>query len=328
MIDLIKHLIVITIIHFLFQVCEVQAQTKWAIQLQNAKIGEIIKNDFDLIVMDYSRDGSEAGKYTKDSIDLLVKHGTLPIAYLSIGEAEDYRSYWQIAWANSSNTPDWLGMTNPDWGGNYKVRYWDTEWQDEVILPYIDEIIVQGFQGLYLDIVDAYYYWGLPNNPDRVGANETELLLDPKSLNDSAKRMISFIKRVAKHAREKSGNPDFMVIPQNAEGILSNLAPSLAVDYLSFISGIGVESVWFYTKGDSHELRAKRKKEVEYRLYWLNEFIKAGKTVLSIEYMNKNKLRRKEIRYQRMYLNWAKNAGFLPYIAMANADLDEISRKR
>ncbi|TAN37800.1 MAG: hypothetical protein EPN23_04615 [Verrucomicrobia bacterium] len=43
-------------------------------------------------------------------------------AYLSIGEAGDYRGYWEKEW--SAQPPTWLGAENPDWKGNFKVRYW------------------------------------------------------------------------------------------------------------------------------------------------------------------------------------------------------------
>lgn len=32
---------------------------------------------------------------------------------MSIGEAEDYRFYWQNTWKN--NKPDWLLTENPQW---------------------------------------------------------------------------------------------------------------------------------------------------------------------------------------------------------------------
>ena len=43
----------------------------------------------------------------------------LVLAYMSIGEAEDYRYYWQKDWER--NKPSWLDAENPDWPGNYKV---------------------------------------------------------------------------------------------------------------------------------------------------------------------------------------------------------------
>jgi cysteinyl-tRNA synthetase len=86
------------------------------------------------------------------------------VAYLSIGEAERYRYYWQRAWdANRDGRPDaaapsWLGHENPDWPGNYKVKYWDPAWQ-KIVFEYVDKIAAQGFDGVYLDIIDAYEYY-------------------------------------------------------------------------------------------------------------------------------------------------------------------------
>ena len=83
---------------------------------------------------------------------------------MSIGEAENYRWYWQKSWdANRNGKPDagapaWLGPSNPDWPGNYKVRYWDAGWQ-ELVYAYIDKVLDAGYDGVYLDIVDAYQYW-------------------------------------------------------------------------------------------------------------------------------------------------------------------------
>lgn len=84
----------------------------------------------------------------------------LVISYMSIGEAENYRYYWQTAW--SSNMPDWIEAENPDWEGNYKVRYWETDWQNIIFgssEAYLDKIIDAGFDGVYLDIIDAFEYF-------------------------------------------------------------------------------------------------------------------------------------------------------------------------
>ncbi len=84
----------------------------------------------------------------------------LVIAYMSIGEAEDYRYYWQSDW--QSGTPAWLMQENSDWPGNYKVRYWQTDWQNIIFGnedSYLKKIIDAGFDGVYLDIVDGYEYF-------------------------------------------------------------------------------------------------------------------------------------------------------------------------
>jgi len=81
----------------------------------------------------------------------------LVIAYMSIGEAENYRYYWQEDWAPGA--PVWLVEENPDWEGNFIVRYWESEWQDIILGDsgaYLDRILAAGFDGVYLDIIDAF----------------------------------------------------------------------------------------------------------------------------------------------------------------------------
>ena len=51
------------------------------------------------------------------------------LSYLSIGEAERYRPYWQPDWYDPAKKPAWLGDENPDWPGNFDVQYWHPEWQ-------------------------------------------------------------------------------------------------------------------------------------------------------------------------------------------------------
>lgn len=108
----------------------------WAIQLQNADPNSIANSGFDLVVIDYSRDGSEEGEYSQEDIQKIKDGGVIPIAYLSIGEAEDYRFYWKEEW--NKYHPDWLGKENPDWEGNYAVKYWKEEW-NSIIHSYLDK---------------------------------------------------------------------------------------------------------------------------------------------------------------------------------------------
>lgn len=84
----------------------------------------------------------------------------LVLCYMSIGEAENYRYYWEKSWNNSP--PRWLCEENKDWAGNYEVKYWDKEWQQIIYgTPgaYLDRILKAGFDGVYLDLVDAFEYF-------------------------------------------------------------------------------------------------------------------------------------------------------------------------
>lgn len=118
--------------------------------------------DYDLLLIDLFFDGDiilnaqevESLKFKDNGGKRLV------VAYMSIGEAEDYRYYWQTEWDN--DPPDWLGDENPDWPGNFKVHYWDKQWQGIIYGnsdSYLDKIIAAGFDGVYLDIIDAFEYW-------------------------------------------------------------------------------------------------------------------------------------------------------------------------
>lgn len=80
-----------------------------------------------------------------------------------MGKAENYRYYWQPLW--ETTPPSFLGPENPDWAGNFKVRFWNTQWQN-IIFDYVDTIVKKGFNGIYLDIIDAYYYWKVENSQE------------------------------------------------------------------------------------------------------------------------------------------------------------------
>jgi cysteinyl-tRNA synthetase len=116
---------------------------------------------YDIILIDYFYNQEE---FTANEIARLKTKNNggqrLVIAYLSIGEAEEYRYYWKDEW--KSDPPSWMKEENPDWEGNYKVEYWDPGWQSIIYGSsgsYLDKIIDKGFDGVYLDIIDAFEYF-------------------------------------------------------------------------------------------------------------------------------------------------------------------------
>jgi cysteinyl-tRNA synthetase, unknown class len=124
-------------------------------------INAVSNTNYDVLITDLFVEGIP---FTSQEIAALKqkKNGgkRLVICYMSIGEAEDYRYYWQSSW--KSNKPAWLDAVNPDWPGNYKVRYWDKEWQNILFgndQSYLKKIITANFDGVYLDIIDAFEYY-------------------------------------------------------------------------------------------------------------------------------------------------------------------------
>ncbi|MCH4887687.1 hypothetical protein EZV73_08885 [Acidaminobacter sp. JC074] len=119
---------------------------------------EAIKStNYDLIIIDAYFHERQLTKEDIMSLKLKADGGSrLIISYMSIGEAEDYRYYWQQEWYESS--PDWLLDKNPDWKGNYKVKYWQKSYQ-ALLVDYLDKIMEAGFDGVYLDLIDAYEHF-------------------------------------------------------------------------------------------------------------------------------------------------------------------------
>jgi cysteinyl-tRNA synthetase len=117
--------------------------------------------NYDILIIDLFYDSDQLS--TAEVASLKTKAnggGRLVISYMSIGEAEDYRYYWQPIW--SITPPSWLSDQNPDWPGNYKVRFWEPEWQALIYGSpdsYLGRILASGFDGVYLDIIDAFEYF-------------------------------------------------------------------------------------------------------------------------------------------------------------------------
>lgn len=128
---------------------------------KDAFLDAVMETNYDIVIIDlfYSDIALTANEVA--SLKIKANEGSrLVIAYMSIGEAEDYRYYWKTEW--ETNPPLWLAEENPDWHGNYKVRYWDPEWQ-EIIYgsdnSHLKKILDAGFDGVYLDIIDAFEYF-------------------------------------------------------------------------------------------------------------------------------------------------------------------------
>jgi len=144
----------------------------------------------DVIVMDIDK---EPGPYrTKED-------GTprAVLAYLSIGEAEEYRAYWPLVHERKAGDGVVL-FENPDWPGNHAVKFWDNGWQ-ALMKSRVLEAKAKGFTGIYLDKADVV--WDIHQ---RLG-DDYDFLLG---------QMAAFIIKLA------SWEPDLDIVLQNCEDLL------------------------------------------------------------------------------------------------------------
>ncbi len=239
-----------------------QRASTWIYQLQNYDLGRLARSEADLIVIDYSRDGTEAGAFTRAEIERLKTKpdgSRRPVtAYLSIGEAETYRFYWQDDWRG--DPPDWLLQENCRWPGNYIVKFWDPAWKELIYRgsdPYLERVISAGFDGVYLDRVDVY--WDLRKT--HPGGRDA---------------MIAFVRELAETARK--ARPGFLVIAQNAESLLAD------PDYRETIDAIAKEDLLFGVDGTG---RRNSQQMINWSLHHLNLLHRENKPVFVVEYLRK-----------------------------------------
>ncbi len=256
-------------------------------QLQDIDLVAIGETCYDLVIIDHSSDGGEEGEFTPAEIGALADAPAGPkivLSYMSIGEAEEYRFYWQAGW--NPGDPSWLDEENPDWRGNYKVRYWEAEWQG-IVLEYTDRLIDAGFHGAYLDRVDAYERY------------------ESQGRSTAAAEMVAFVAAIRAHAAIR--DPDFLIVVQNA----AELAAAFP-EYVGIVDGIGQEDIYYgYVEDDVMTPLAVTSEMESY----LDLFLASGKLVLTIDYATTPGHIDDAYRKSR-----AK--GYVPYVT--TRDLDEL----
>jgi cysteinyl-tRNA synthetase len=237
-------------------------------------------------------------------------HRKLVLAYIDIGEAEDWRWYWDWSTGWDCNGPrpvdwpDYILTCDPDgWTGNYPVAYWDARWQDIIIYgqnqdstPYgdytsaIDEAIRDGFDGIYLDWVEAF-------EDESVSAAAQTAGVDP------AEEMLTFIENMRGYAMAR--NPDFIIIQQNAAALIEAIPGSE-----NAIDAIAQEAIWY--DGDATDdwddpNGYDWENDLGLTTYYLDllaQYLAAGLTVFDCEYAFDHA--------GQAYAN-AATQGFVPY---------------
>jgi cysteinyl-tRNA synthetase, unknown class len=239
-----------------------------------------------MLVIDMARDASERQMFTAADIAEFRRRPGAPggapdrivLAYMSVGEAETYRSYWRPAWTSPTWAPmlrpSWLGRENKEWKGNYLVRYWQPGWQRLIVaprrsqlealrqsllgadIPYIDTILEAGFDGVYLDRVDAFAPWekDFPGAPDAMRA---------------------FVAVISAYA--KARRPGFLIVPQNGEELTRDAS------YVKVIDGIAKEELIFGLEAGERE---NPPDEISYATDVLSGVAKTGRPVFVVEYVS------------------------------------------
>jgi cysteinyl-tRNA synthetase, unknown class len=293
----------------------------WAYQLQGLEdagaVNALAASRYDLLVVEPTRterdsrfDAPAMVRHLQASPAGDGRHRKLVLAYISIGEAEDFRWYW--TWSKSwkknqprpASLPSFIVHPDPDgWSGCFPVAFWDPAWKDILLAgrktppapdrPYrsvLDEVLQSGFDGVYLDWVEAYDEPAVKREARKAGVKP-------------AREMIRLLGEIREYGRRR--NPAFLVIQQNGAALLE-AHPEL----LSVVDAIGQEDVWHAGVADSdwgqpagHDQRTPPEDTRE-SLRLLRLFRAAGKPVFTIDYTVADA----DGTYRR-----ARAEGFVPY---------------
>ena len=147
---------------------KVSHDSSWVYQLQSIDLEALKASPSSIVVIDPSLggQGDQAGFWSKDDIESLREAGKTVLAYVSVGEAETYRNYWREEWLR--DPPDFVVRPNitdgyPD---NFLVKYWDEHWK-KLMISRLRLVMDLGFDGVYLDKVDAFDDWlTVENHPE------------------------------------------------------------------------------------------------------------------------------------------------------------------
>jgi cysteinyl-tRNA synthetase len=182
------------------------------------------------------------------------------LAYLSVGEVEEFRSYWDKSWsdATAGAGPAWLDAETCAQSERHPVRYWQEGWKEIAFRgpdSYLRRIVKAGFDGAYVGRLDVYKAYA----SERPGARRD---------------MIGLVGELAATARRLK--PGFLIVPENAEELVA------VPEYRRIIDGIGKE-------GLIYDPSASEKRNDAAAIFWsiarLDKLAKEGKPVFVVEYL-------------------------------------------
>ncbi|MCC7297316.1 MAG: endo alpha-1,4 polygalactosaminidase [Bacteroidia bacterium] len=126
----------------------------------------ISATNFDVIIMDLFFDDEAFSNVEIEQLKTKANGGKrLVISYINIGSAEKFRYYWKKGWG--LHHPLWIKRKYEGYDDEYWVKFWKKEWQDIIYgndESYMSKIITAGFDGAYLDNIEAYYFLYFKND--------------------------------------------------------------------------------------------------------------------------------------------------------------------
>ncbi|MHC4973890.1 MAG: endo alpha-1,4 polygalactosaminidase [Planctomycetota bacterium] len=209
----------------------------WAIQLQGldreGALERLERTDAGLVVIDPTRTVRGQESFPTRAVVARLGSGKLCLAYLNVGQAEGYRTYWRPHWraptANRPGEPSYLVTVDPEgWEDNYPVAYWDLRWKGVLwgspSSP-LDQALADGFDGVFLD-------WILGFSDPTIVAAAQRAGVDP------ADAMVTLVRELRLYVQRR--RPGFLLLALNGAALVEQRPEFAAV-----VDGIVQENLSF-----------------------------------------------------------------------------------
>ncbi len=241
----------------------------WVCVYHHEPVAKLLASGADLFVLD-------PDAYSYSEIKALRSANKMVFAYLSVGEAEAYRKYYsEIA---SSGL---IIEENHNWKENFAIKYWENNWK-ETLLKYSKEILNKCFNGLFVDVVDAWQIYD--------GDVQIQRKIEMQNLLTELGLYL------------KSRGMENGIIIQNSHELLDDKV------LCSMIYGINQESLFASWASDSIDPQWQSEK-----IAVLEKIRHQGKLVTTVEY-TRDRMAMARIRMKTSRL------GFLPYFTVKELD--------
>ncbi len=209
----------------------------WAIQLQGldreGALERLEEAGAGLLVIDPVRTVRGQESFPTRAVVARLRRRGLCLAYLNVGQAEAYRTYWRPHWraptATKAGEPAYLVTVDREgWADNYPVAYWDLRWKGILWgspdAP-LDQALADGFDGVFLD-------WVLGFTDPAVVAAAGRAGIDP------ADAMVRLVRELRLYARRR--RPGFLLLALNGAALVEQRP-----EFAAFVDGIAQENLSF-----------------------------------------------------------------------------------
>ena len=202
---------------------------------------------------------------------------TLRLGYLSVGEADPQKSYWEAV-----RDRPFLVEPNPNWPGNVRVDIRDRDWQRLLLDKEIPRLLARGFQGLMLDTLDTAPYL------------ETK---DPARFAGSREALRAWLKQL------RGRHPEIVLLANGTEA-LADAAP--------FVDGYVIEGVFATYDFARRDYRPTTPSERSWKLAQIEHAqAVARRPVFSVEYASVG-----DVALAQWASGESAEHGFRPYVTV------------